>query len=193
MLADKVLTADDVVQLGHAQYFADDPLAIADELERAADQGRLADPADTAFALLTAVDICERQGEFERALTLADRAVVAERARGGAAWSARACRAGLLLRVGREEDKAMTDLTEMRQQLTTTDEAVTLVGETLEFGGRAEVGVAWLTEALEDMVPGGPAGDPDRLPALVRSLASERRRLRKRLGLAPDHYDDLGN
>lgn len=85
----------------------------------------------------------------------------------------------------------MIDLAELRQRLTCDPEAVTGVGEALEFAGRTETAVDWLTGALDDLSSHYPTGVSERLPDLVRHLACERRRLRKALELPIDHYDDF--
>lgn len=114
----------------------------------AVDRGLVADQVDTGYALMLATEITERGGDLLAAEALAGRAVEAYRVHGDPDYGyARACRAGLLLRLGRA-DEAMAELTALRPKLSEDADAVSYLSETLEEGGRADIAEQWLTAAL---------------------------------------------
>lgn len=136
-----VLTSAELTDLRQSALGAANPLGIAAELADAAERGRLADPADTGYALTLAAEIAESKAKLDAALRYADQAVEAYRTQGdGQAGFARALRARVLFRVGREED-ALAELTELRPLLTQQADAPAYVSAALDAGeiGRAHV------------------------------------------------------
>ena len=94
----ELLTADRIEEIGALGLESPDPAALVAELVGAVDEGRVADPDDTGYALLVAADILEQAGDLADALALATRAI-AEQPDENA--YARAVRGGLLLRLDR--------------------------------------------------------------------------------------------
>lgn len=192
-----LLTSDDLDEIGCSP--GDQPLEVAVELVDAVDQGLVADQADTGYALILAAEITERAGDLQQARVLAERAVEAFRACGDPDSYPRAFRAGLLLRLGRE-DEAMAEFTALRPLLSEDADAVSYLSEALEAGGRAEIAEQWLTEALVTA--------PQRLDALKSQrgrpgyeqagaaafrLVQCRHRIRRALDLPHDAHDDLAD
>ena len=193
MSSNKLLTSDDLDEIGHEALAAEDPGAIVADLVTAVDSAGLADPADSGYALLLAAEITERGGDLEPALALAERAVEAYRAQGdGADGYARARRAELLARLGRD-DEATAAFNALRPLLVRDRNAASYLTEALEECGRASIAEQWLTSAL-DIVLDRAEGGPDRNHVkLVYSLLQARRRVRSDLGMLPDGHDDLAD
>ena len=105
-----LLTSEDLDDLGQSAFDVEDPLAVVDELVAGVGEGRLADAAETGYALALAAEIAERQGDLELALGLAARAAQASRAHGrpGDGYG-RALYGQLLLRLG-HDDEGMAEL-----------------------------------------------------------------------------------
>jgi hypothetical protein len=192
------LTSGDLDEIGAAAFAAEDPGTVAAELVDAVEQGRVADRADVGYALLLAAEITERVGDLDAALVLAERAVRVYREdadRDGG--YARSCRAGLLLRLGRE-DEGLAELARLRRLLTRDADAVSYVSEALEAGGRPEIAEQWLTAALETMAARESLGsreDPAYRSAamIVYVLAQQRHRIRRDLDLPHDEHDELAD
>lgn len=98
-----LLSRDDLDALSDHAQDADDPAAVAAQLVQAA-SGRLADPADAAYAYLRAAEIYEQADDLPQALTLAERALAADRAAAHDLRQARSYRSRLLRQLGREEE-----------------------------------------------------------------------------------------
>src|SRR5262249_40224277 len=132
------------------------------------EQGRVADGADSGYALLLAAEIAERAGDLAGALGLVQRAVAAYHASGDTEYGfPRAYQAELLLRMGRDEE-ARTQLAALRPLLG-RDPGGCYVSQALDAAGRADLAVQWLPAALE--------------PALqARALAGRTARSRLRPG-----------
>ena len=181
-------------------YEADQPLELAAELVGAVERGLVADQADTGYALIMAAEITAREGDLREAQVLAERAVAAYRAQGEPDYGyPRAFHAGLLLRLGRE-DEAMAELMALRPLLSEDSDAVIYISEALEAGGRAEIAEQWLTEALI-MAPQrldamksqrGRSAYEDGVAATFR-LTQCRHRLRRSLDLPHDAHDHLAD
>jgi tetratricopeptide (TPR) repeat protein len=172
---ERLLLRDDLDELSDAAYEADDAAASAAEIASLATGGRLADPADVAYAYQLAAEIYERVDELEHALAMAERCLAAYRERREAEpGSIRAFRAELLLRIGRE-DEAMAELTSLRPAMTTSALAAAYIPEALAAGGRADTATEWLIAALAEL---GSRDDDD--PVLAQLLAT-----RERLAEAP--------
>jgi hypothetical protein len=194
------LTSDDLDAFGSSALGAADPLAMAAELVAVVEQQRLADPADTGYALMLAAEITADADDLAGALALADRAVDAHRPDGdGNRGSARAFRATLLLRLGRE-DEGLAELARLRRLLTTDAAAVSYVSEALEAGGRAEIAEQWLTAALESALDrqadlsSGPDESAYRGAGMIAyTLTQHRHRIRRDLDLPHDAHDDLAD
>ena len=100
-----LLSRDDLDALSDRADDADDPSAVAAQLAQAA-AGKLADPADAAYAYLLAAEIHERADDLPQALALAERALAARGAAAHDLRQARSYRAQLLLQLGREDEAA---------------------------------------------------------------------------------------
>jgi tetratricopeptide (TPR) repeat protein len=195
-----LLTSEDLDELGHSAFDAEDPLAVVAELVAAVDAGRLADVADTTYALALAAEIAERQGDLQAAAGLADRAVQANRVYGRSDYGyPQALYGELLLRLGRV-DEAMVELNALRPMLTRDEDAVSYVSEALHAGGRTEVALEWLTAALETALANrlGVAsrrGEPvyEQAAVVAFALAQQRHRLRRELDLPHDEHDHLAD
>lgn len=194
-----LLTVDDIDEIGRAAFEAGQPLELADDLVGAVDQGLVADQVDTGYALMLAAEITERDGDLPSALMLAERAIEADRTHGESDGYPRACRARLLLRLGREEE-AMAELTALRPLLTQDPDAVTYVSEALEAGGRTETAEQWLTAALltalqqrQELEFRRGHADYTQAASVAFMLAQCRHRIRSDLGLSHDSYDDLAD
>jgi len=149
----ELLTSDDLDEIGHSAFDADDRLAVAARLVDAVEQGRVADDADTGYALILAAEITEHAGDLHAAHALAERAVEAYRVRGDGEYVfPRAFRAGLLLRLGPEQE-ALSELSGLRPLLTRDPDAVPYVVDALEDGGQPEIAEQWLG-AAPARVPG---------------------------------------
>jgi hypothetical protein len=193
------LTSDDLDEIGQAAFDADDPLKVAAELVEAVEQGRLANKADTGYALSLAAEITEREDDLDAALALADRAVEAYRVHGDAGDGyPRAFRAELMLRLG-HEDKAMAEFAALRLLMGRDPDAVSYVSEALQAAGRAEIAEQWLSAALETALerwdgPSPRRADPaDGSAEVVYALAQQRHLLRRDLDLPHDEHDDLAD
>jgi hypothetical protein len=191
-----LLTSGDLDEIGAAAFDAEDPRAVAAELVDVVERGRVADPADVGYALLLAAEITERAGDLDASLGLAERAVgwyqgAADRDDG----YARSFRAGLLLRLGRE-DEGLAELTRLRRLLTRDPDAVSYVSETLEAGGHPEIAEQWLTAALETLRQRESVGSREdpvyrRAAMMVYALVRQRHRIRRDLDLPHDEHDEL--
>jgi broad specificity phosphatase PhoE len=195
-----LLTSEDLDELGHSAFAAEDPLAVVAELVAAVDAGRLADVADTSYALALAAEITERQGDLETAAGLAGRASQAKRAYGRPEYGyPQALHGELLLRLGRV-DEAMVELSALRPMLTQDEDAVSYVSEALHAGGQTEVALEWLTGALQAALAtrlevASHRGEPayEQAAVVAFALAQQRHRLRRELDLPHDEHDYLAD
>ncbi|MDQ3760679.1 MAG: SEC-C metal-binding domain-containing protein [Actinomycetota bacterium] len=193
-----LLTTNDLDKIGCS--FSDQELGVAAELVDAVDQGLVADQADTGYVLILAAEITDRDGDLPAALALAERAVQAYRSHGDQDYNyPRAFRAGLLLRLGRE-DEAMAELTALRPLLSQDADAVSYISAALDAGGRAAIAEQWLTEALATALQrrqaleserGTPVYEQAAVVAFV--LMQERHRVRVDLDLPHDAHDHLAD
>ncbi|MGH3869392.1 MAG: SEC-C metal-binding domain-containing protein [Pseudonocardiaceae bacterium] len=197
MLSTGLITTDDLDKIGSS--FRGQPFELAAELVDAVEQGRVADPADTGYALMLAAEIIEREGDLPGAQVLAERAVEAYRVCGDPDGYPRAYHAELLLQIGRE-DEAMAELTALRPLMSHDTNAVSYVSEALEEGGRPEIAVRWLTAELRaalqrraELEPDRPEPDYERAAAMAFAMAQVRHRLRRNLGLPHDEHDRLAD
>lgn len=190
----ELLTADRIEEIGKLGPASPDPAALVAELVGAVDEGRVADPDDTGFALLVAADILEQAGDLADALTLATRAI-AEQPDEDA--YARAVRGGLLLRLGRS-DEGMAELTELRPLLETAPDATYLIDELVE-SDHTETALEWLTAALDAILERTRTqqheseDEQDEAAAMIFGLSQQRHDLREELGLPHDEYDNLAD
>jgi SEC-C motif len=199
--ASMLLTSKDLDEIGETAFSAGDARTLAAALVEAAEQGRIADPADSGYALLLAAKITERAEDLAGALGLAQRAVAACQAGGDTECGLpRAFQAGLLLRTGREEE-AITQLAALRPLLARDPDAAGYLSEALEAGGRTELAVEWLTTALEAALEAratlaGQQPEPaayTEAVAVAFMLVQQRHRLRQNLGRPHDDYDLLAD
>jgi tetratricopeptide (TPR) repeat protein len=190
----ELLTADRIEEIGSLGSASPDPAALVAELVGAVDEGRVADPDDTGYALLVAADILEQAGDLADALALATRAI-AEQPDEDA--YARSVRGGLLLRLGRSEE-GMAELTALRPLLETNPNATYLVDE-LADSGHAELATQWLTEALDTILARTrnqqheSEDAQDEAAAMIYGLTQRRHNLREEMGLPHDEYDNLAD
>jgi tetratricopeptide (TPR) repeat protein len=190
------LTTNDLDQIGTTAFTAPDPLAVAAELIDAVDQNRVADKADLGHALLLAAEIHERANDLDAALALAERAVEANRAHGKHPGHPQSFKAGLLLRLGRE-DEGLAELARLRPLLTQDPVAVDYLSEALESGGHADIAEQWLGTALETVLDRRDSSTEDDDVAgtvlLAYTLTQQRHRIRRDLDLPHDEHDHLAD
>ncbi|MFG1837655.1 SEC-C domain-containing protein [Micromonospora sp. NPDC049175] len=190
----ELLTADRIDEIDNLGSKSPDPAALVAELVSAVDEGRVADPDDTGYALLVAVDILKQAGDLADALTLATRAI-AEQPDDNT--YARGVRGGLLLRLGRT-DEGMAELTALRPLLETDPDSMYLIDELAE-SGHADTAVEWLTGALDAILERTRAQQhasedaQDAAAAMIFGLAQHRHDLREEQGLPHDEYDNLAD
>jgi hypothetical protein len=192
------LTSADLDEIRQSALGAADPLGVAAELADAADTGRLADREDAGYALTLAAEIAESRTKLDAALRYVDRAIDAFATRDDSrVAAARALRARILFRAGRE-DEAMATLEPLRPALTRYPDAAAYVSAALAAGGRLRVAEEWLTEAVRAALaeraatpdqPAEPAGADD--AGLLFFLLQQRHRTRHALGLPHDTHDNL--
>lgn len=197
MLSTGLLTSDDLDEIGCS--FRDQPVGVAAELVEAVDQGRMADPADTGYALMLAAELTERVGDLSAAAELAERAMAAYRLHRDSDSYPRSYRAKLLLRLGRVPE-AMAELTVLRPLLSRDPDAMSWVVDALESGGHAEVAEQWLTAALRTVLPRPEDSELERPEPLSQQdvamafiLVRVRHRVRRDLDLPHDDYDFLSD
>jgi tetratricopeptide (TPR) repeat protein len=198
MAEPELLTEDDLEAMAHAARNGTDPKTIVADLLAAVDEGRLADTADTGYALTLASEITADSGELEAAIGLAERAVALHQQGDDASVDfSEGFLAELLMRAGRA-DEGMRLLTQLKPQMSTDPQAGRIVAEALEAGGQTELAVQWLAEAIDTAVDRGvhlPEDDPvaAQTTAVVYELARTRHRMRGDLGLEHDKYDELAD
>jgi hypothetical protein len=169
MLSTDPLTTEDLDQLSATAFDVEQPAALAAELVQAVEQGRIAQIADTGYALLLAAEIVERAAsrdlpgaDLDTALGLAQRAITAYRTHGNPEYNyPRAYRAGLLLRTGRE-DEAMAELGALRPLLTDDEDAVSYLSDVLSTNDRAALAEQWVSAALSTALHRRQALQPQR-------------------------------
>jgi hypothetical protein len=188
------LTSADLSDIRQSALGAADPLGVAAELAEAAAAGRLADPEDAGYAFALAAEIAESRAKLDAALTYVDRALDAYGKRDDSpAASARALRARILFRSGRE-DEAMAELEPLRPHLTEQPDAPAYLSAALLAGGRARLAEQWLTEAVQATLaeraePAEPKAAED--AGQLFFLLQQRHRIRHALGLQHDTHDNL--
>jgi hypothetical protein len=195
-----LLTSEDLDELGHLAFDVEDPLTVVAELVAAVDAGRLADAADTSYALALAAEIAERHGDLEAAAGLAGRSAQASRVYGRPGYGyPQALHGELLLRLGRQHE-GMAELSALRGLLTRDEDAVSYVSEALQAAGHTEVAVEWLTVALETalakrLAVASRRGEPvyEQAAVVAFALAQQRHRLRRELDLPHDELDHLAD
>lgn len=195
-----LLTSADLAKLRQSALGAANPLGVAAELVDAVDQGRVADPADTGYALTLAAEIAESKAKLDAALRWADRAVEAYRAAGDTeAGFSRALRARILFRSGRE-DEAIRELAALRPLLAQDTDAAAYISAALDAGGRTSIAEQWLTAAVESVLrdrpaPGSRPIEPEDREAsrVLFFLLQQRHRVRRELGLPHDQNDNLAD
>jgi hypothetical protein len=195
-----LLTTDDLDEFGTAAFDADDPLAVAADLVDVVEQGRVADKANIGYALILAAEITEQAEDLDVALVVAERAVEAYRVHGDGDYGyPQSFRAGLLLRLGRE-DEGLAELGRLRRLLTQDPDAVSYVSEALEVGGRSEIAEQWLSAALETALArreelAARREDPayGRSAVVAYALVQQRHRIRRDLDLPHDENDELAH
>lgn len=184
----RVLTSDDIDELGADALGADDPRPHVRELVSAVDEDRTPDRGDARYALSLAAELVERVGDLDEALALWTRAL----GYADAPW-VRASRARCLVRLGRTEE-GMGELRMLRPLLTRDEAAAFYVTETLEALDRTELAEQWLSAALatanersEGLQPRSDAAVA--AATLVSTLAQVRYRVRRDLELPLDEDD----
>ena len=176
------LTVKDLHQIAGDAFDGDDPHAVAADLVEAVEQGRLAEKADTGFALILAAEITDHAGDSQAALPLAERAIEAYEAFGNPENGyPRAFRAELLLKLGPEDD-AMAELSALRPRLTEDTDAVSYIIDALDDALRTRAAF----ESRSDPAYGEAA-------TVAYALAQQRYGLRRDLGLPYDDNDILAD
>ncbi|MEV4657535.1 SEC-C domain-containing protein [Micromonospora sp. NPDC049301] len=194
MPTSELLTADRIDEIGALGSGSPDPAALVAELVGAVDEGRVADPDDTGYALLVAAEILEKAGDLADALALTTRAI-AEQPDDDP--YARSMRGGLLMRLGRE-DEGLAELTGLRPLLETDPDATYLIDDLAE-AGHAETALEWLTGALDSIMERTRTQQhesedaQDEAAAMIYGLTQRRHDLREELGLPHDEYDNLAD
>ncbi|AEV85754.1 hypothetical protein ACWT_4732 [Actinoplanes sp. SE50] len=186
------LTSADLLEIRQTALGEADPLGLAADLAEAAENGRLADPADAGAALVLAAEIAETRSRFEAALRYAERAVETYGDRQDSpAAGARAVRARLLFHIGRG-DEAMAELEALRPTLEQYPDAPAYLSVALEIGGRLRVAEQWLSEAVQAALAerGPEPSGPDEAGQLL-FLLQQRHRVRHALNLPHDAHDNL--
>ncbi len=191
------LTEEDLDLIGQWEAIGSDPNKVLNDLTRALDGEHIADPKDTGYALSLAAELTAHLGDLHAAIELARQAVASNLAHEipGADF-ARAQLATMLFADGQEVE-AFAELEPLRAVMSVDPDAGRLAAEALEEAGRAETGVAWLTEALATAITMGeaiPADNEDaigQLTSVVYGLSRVRHRIRHELGLEHDEYDEL--
>jgi hypothetical protein len=188
------LTADDLTGIAYDANRADDPRPYIAELVALADDGRLADEDDAAYALGLASDLVEEYRGGDEAISLSRRAVEKAHDTVDEHW-VRGRHADLLLRHG-YDDEGMQELRALRPLLARDQTAVHHVVEALTENDREELAEEWLTTALTTAVdiieraePGSAAKEDAEEIEYV--LACRRRDVRRDLGLPPDEIDQM--
>ncbi|MEU7847617.1 SEC-C domain-containing protein [Micromonospora parva] len=190
----ELLTADRIEEIAALGSESPDPAALVAELVGAVDEGRVADPDETGYALLVAADILEQAGDLADALAMATRAV-AEQPDDNT--YARAVRGGLLLRLGRS-DEGLAELTALRPLLETDPQSMYVIDELAE-SGHADTALEWLTGALDAILERtrtqqhASEDAQDEAAAMIYGLAQQRHDLREEAGLPHDEYDNLAD
>ena len=191
------LTHEDLDVIGQWEAIGSDPNKVLNDLTRALDEDRIADPRETGYALSLAAELTAHLGDLHAAIDLARRAIETNLAHeiAGADF-ARAQLAVLLFADGKEVE-AFAELEPLRSVMSVDPDAGRLAAEALEDTGRSELAVEWLSEALATAITVGEAVPPDneeameQLTSVVYGLASTRHRLRHDLKLEHDEYDEL--
>ncbi|MDR7276895.1 hypothetical protein [Catenuloplanes atrovinosus] len=190
------VTSADLQEIRQSVLGAADPLGVAADLADAVDAGRLADPGDAGYALMLAAEIAESRNKLDAALRYADRALEAYGTReDGEVDSARAMRARILFRAGRD-DEAMAVLEALRPSLTRYPDAAAYVSAALAAGKRHKVAEEWLTEAVRAaFAERGESAEPASAEdaGLLFFLLQQRHRIRHVLGLPHDGHDNLAD
>lgn len=188
----ETLTFDDIDEMYQSAETATRPLTIAEDLIAAVEQERLADTSDASYALLAAADIVEDEGDPERAIELARRAMLAEGAAANDRHVAQATYGRMLIGLGRH-DEGMSALTALRPALLTDPELIEFLTEILVDLDRAKLAHEWLTDAVEqtkELVAAPESEGTDHLETFYELLSS-RHAVRHTLNLPHDGYDEL--
>jgi tetratricopeptide (TPR) repeat protein len=191
-----LLTSDDIEDLIDHDGGETELLDAAGKLVAAVDEGRLADPDDTAYALFRAAELTWAAGRHEDAFTLCERSIEADKADAVEQGPALTLRAVVLVELGRR-DEGMAAFAELRPRLSAEPDAAEYLTAALVEIDQAELALEWLTEALVagiDHVQSFASMDSDPQPeraVTILALAEERHELRHHLGLPHDDLDEL--
>jgi len=150
------------------------------------------------LALVLAAEIAESRTKLDAALRYVERAVDAYATRDDSeAGAARALRARILFRTGRE-DEAVAELEPLRPLLNRHPDAAAYLSAALAAGGRNQVAEEWLTEAVRVALAEraatteGSAEPPSAEDAgLLFFLLQQRHRIRHVIGRPHDAHDVL--
>lgn len=189
------LTSAELEEIRQSALGAADPLGVAADLADAVDAGRLADQDDAGDALTIAAGIAESRSKLDAALRYADRAIEAFGDRDDSkAGAARALRARILFRAGRDEE-AVAELEPLRPQLMQYPDAPAYITAAMAVGGHTHARVAehWLTEAVKAAMSERGTGEPNNADdaGQLFFLLQQRHRLRHAVGEQHDQHDNL--
>jgi len=191
-----LLTFEDIEEIANIEG-SDQRLAdAAGQLVAAVDEGRLADPGDTSYALFGAAQLTWATGRPEDALTLCERSIEADKADPVQQGPALALRAVILVQLGRQ-DEGLAAFAELRPRLAVEHDAAEYLTAALVEIDQAELALEWLTEALvtgidhiQSFVSMDDDPEPERAVTML-AVAQERHALRHHLGLPHDDLDEL--
>lgn len=197
MLSDAPLTEADLYEIIQAADAGQDPDPLIARLLNAADQGNLADKSGIGHAYTMAAQLTVNTGDLQAAEAIFDRALAAYQAHGIEDDHARAFRAAVLLRQGRE-DEGMAELSALRPRLLEDPAAAEYLPASLADGGQLKVAEQWLTEAVKTavdrrngLVDQPDSEDFDEATMLAFGLLQARHEIRHELDLPHDEHDDL--
>ncbi|HEV7713368.1 MAG TPA: SEC-C domain-containing protein [Asanoa sp.] len=196
MTTASLLDADGLELIAAEAIDRGEPAAGAAEIVAVVDDGRLADPLDSAIALGLAAELLLEADDPAGSLALTERAIAAHRAQGSPPDFPLMFRARLLFLLDRA-DEAMAELVPLRPLLTQDPDAASAITDALFAGDRGEVAHEWLTQAVGEAQAAVPEAEPgdddaDQLATLIFfALLSERHEVRHELDLPHDELDEM--
>jgi hypothetical protein len=145
-----MITADVLDSLAQIDFDQVDPVAVADRLITAVDEGRIALPEDIGYALSLAAQLLS-DAEDPRALAIAERALAEERDAEADTGPTRALRGQLLTQAGRLEE-GMAEFAALRPRLVEDPMVAEYLTDALTSAALPEVAELWLNEAADSFI-----------------------------------------
>jgi hypothetical protein len=186
-----MITPDLLDSLAQTDFDQVDPVAVADRLISAADEGRIAQAEDIGYALSLAAQLLS-DAEDPRALAVAERALAEERDADADTGPTRALRGQLLTQAGRVEE-GMAEFAALRPRLVEDPLVAEYLTDALTAAARPDVAELWLNEAagkFADVLRPGQEPDPEAVEMLF-AIVHARLVLRQELGRETDELDEL--